>query len=179
MSQEVAGGPGELFKFEPAEGPRTPGARLLLHGRIAPTGIHGGASPAELGEGRGQPPTPPPDPRKEQPSESSDSESDEEGVPKRNISATPPSGRLNNAVIGQKTDIGWNEDRLLYGRFPKFQRVFLGRDPGTLKSDIVSTKIFTINLFGFEILRLKIRRLKLWKPTIPSFRLFSYHGKWS
>ena len=27
---------------------------------------------------------------------------------------------------------------LAYGRFPKFHRVFLGRDPGTLKSDIVS-----------------------------------------
>ena len=27
-----------------------------------------------------------------------------------------------------------------YGRFPKFHRVFLGRDPGTLKSDIVSKK---------------------------------------
>ena len=27
---------------------------------------------------------------------------------------------------------------LLYGRFPKFHCVFLGRDPGTLKSDIVS-----------------------------------------
>ena len=27
-----------------------------------------------------------------------------------------------------------------YGRFPKFHRVFLGRDPGTLKSDIVSNK---------------------------------------
>ena len=26
------------------------------------------------------------------------------------------------------------------GRFPKFHRVFLVRDPGTLKSDIVSTK---------------------------------------
>ena len=25
----------------------------------------------------------------------------------------------------------------LYGRFPKFHRVSLGRDPGTLKSDIV------------------------------------------
>ena len=42
---------------------------------------------------------------------------------------------------------------------------FLGRDPGTLKSDIVSKKTSTINLFGFETLRLKIRRLKLWKPT--------------
>ena len=27
-----------------------------------------------------------------------------------------------------------------YGRFPKFHRVFLGRDPGTLKSDIMSKK---------------------------------------
>ena len=27
-----------------------------------------------------------------------------------------------------------------YGRFPKFNRIFLGRDPGTLKSDIVSKK---------------------------------------
>ena len=27
-----------------------------------------------------------------------------------------------------------------HGRFPKFHRVFLGRDPGTLKSDIVSNK---------------------------------------
>ena len=26
------------------------------------------------------------------------------------------------------------------GRFPKFHRVFLGRDPGTLKSDIVPKK---------------------------------------
>ena len=43
---------------------------------------------------------------------------------------------------------------------------FLGRDPGTLKSDIVSTKTSTINLFGFETLKLKIRRLKLWKPTV-------------
>ena len=43
--------------------------------------------------------------------------------------------------------------------------ILLGRDPGTLKSDIVSTKTSTINLFGFETLKLKIRRLKLWKPT--------------
>ena len=117
MSQELAGGSGEPFTFVRAEGHRTPNARLPLHGRIAPTGIHGGASPAEMGEGRGQPPTPLPDPRNKQPSESSDSESNEEGVPKRGISAPPPSGMLNNAVIGQKIDIGWNEDRLLYHRF--------------------------------------------------------------
>ena len=28
------------------------------------------------------------------------------------------------------------------------------------------TYISTINLFGFETLKLKIRRLKLWKPTV-------------
>ena len=28
----------------------------------------------------------------------------------------------------------------IYGRFPKFNRAFLGRDPGTLKSDIVFKK---------------------------------------
>ena len=54
----------------------------------------------------------------------------------------------------------------VYGRFPKFHRVLLGRYPGTLKSDIVSTKTSTINLFGFETLKLKIRRLKLWRPTV-------------
>ena len=52
-----------------------------------------------------------------------------------------------------------------YGRFPKFHCVFLGRDPGTLKSDIVSKKTSTNNLFGFETLKLKIRRLKLWNAT--------------
>ena len=56
-----------------------------------------------------------------------------------------------------------------YGRFPKSHRVFLGRDPGTLKSDIVS-KTSTINLFGFETLKMKIRRLKLWKPTVLGLR---------
>ena len=54
----------------------------------------------------------------------------------------------------------------VYGRFPKFHRVFFGRDSGTLKSDIVSTKTSTLNLFGFETLKLKIRRLKFWKPTV-------------
>ena len=53
-----------------------------------------------------------------------------------------------------------------YSRFPKYHRAFLGRDSGTLKSDIVSKKTSTMNLFGFETLKLKIRRLKLWKPTV-------------
>ena len=49
--------------------------------------------------------------------------------------------------------------------FRNFIVFLLGRDPGTLKSDIVSKKTSTINLFGFETLKLRIRRLKLWKPT--------------
>ena len=53
-----------------------------------------------------------------------------------------------------------------FGRFPNFHRVFWGRDPGTLKSDIVSTKKSTIDLFEFETIKLKIGRLKLWKPTV-------------
>ena len=63
-----------------------------------------------------------------------------------------------------------------YGRFPKFHRVFFGRDPGTLKSDIVSTKTYTLNLFGFETLKLKIRRLKFWKPTVVGTMLVGRSG---
>ena len=100
-----------------AEGAHIPGARLLLHGRIVPTRTQGGASPAEMGEGRDRPPVPPPDPRNKQPSESSDGESDGEDVPKRGIPAPPPPGNLNNAVVAQKIDIGWEEDRALYHRF--------------------------------------------------------------
>ena len=55
---------------------------------------------------------------------------------------------------------------LACGRFPKFHRVFLGRDPGTEVPHRVK-KTSTLNLFGFETLKLKIRRLKLWKPTVP------------
>ena len=60
----------------------------------------------------------------------------------------------------------WTRGASPYDRFPKFHREFLGRDPGTLKSDIVSTKTSSINLLGFETLEMKIRRLKLWKPTV-------------
>ena len=43
--------------------------------------------------------------------------------------------------------------------------VFLGRDPGTLKSDIVSEKYPQLVCSDLR-LKLKIRRLKLWKPTV-------------
>ena len=49
--------------------------------------------------------------------------------------------------IGGHVQISWFQQlsyfplyELKYGRFPKFHRAFLGRDPGTLKSDIVSKK---------------------------------------
>ena len=58
-------------------------------------------------------------------------------------------------------DFSFFKAPLTHGRFPKFHRVVLGRDPGTLKSDIVSKKTSTMHLFGFETLELKIRRLKL------------------
>ena len=53
-----------------------------------------------------------------------------------------------------------------YGRFPKFHSVFLGRDLGTLKSDTVSKKHPQLICSGLRILKLKIRRLKLWKATV-------------
>ena len=68
--------------------------------------------------------------------------------------------RNNNNNNNNSAHVGFAgsaESKAPYGRFPKFHRVSLGRDPGTLKSDIVSTKISTINLFGFETLKLKIR----------------------
>ena len=42
---------------------------------------------------------------------------------------------------------------------------FLGRDPGTLKSDIVSKRDPQLICSDLR-LKLKIRRLKLWKPTV-------------
>ena len=53
-----------------------------------------------------------------------------------------------------------------YGRFPKFHRVFVGPRPWHIEIRHRVKKISTINLFGFETLKLKIRRLKLWKPTV-------------
>ena len=55
-----------------------------------------------------------------------------------------------------------------YGRFPKFHRVFAGPRPWHIEMRHRVKKTCTINLFGFETLKLKIRRLKLWKPTVRS-----------
>ena len=44
--------------------------------------------------------------------------------------------------------------------------VFLGPRPWHIEIRHRVKKTSTINLFGFETLKLKIRRLKLWKPTV-------------
>ena len=44
--------------------------------------------------------------------------------------------------------------------------VFFGLRPWHIEIRHRVKQISTINLFGFEILKLKIRRLKLWKPTV-------------
>ena len=51
------------------------------------------------------------------------------------------------------------------GRFPKLHRVLLGPRPWHIELRHRVKTTSTINLFGFETLKLKIRRLKLWKPT--------------
>ena len=56
-------------------------------------------------------------------------------------------------------------DDLEYGRFPKFH-CFFGPRPWHIEIRHRVKKTFTINLFGFDIFQLKIRRLKLWKPTV-------------
>ena len=57
---------------------------------------------------------------------------------------------------------------VVYGRFPKFHRVFVGPRPWHIEIRHRVKKTSAINLFGFETLKLKIRRLKLWKPTVCS-----------
>ena len=55
---------------------------------------------------------------------------------------------------------------MMYGRFPKFHRVFVGPRPWHIEIRHRVKKTSTINLFAFETLELKFRRLKLWKPTV-------------
>ena len=52
---------------------------------------------------------------------------------------------------------------------------FFGPRPWHIEIRHRVKQISTINLFGFETLKLKIRRLKLWKPTVATkngLRLF-------
>ena len=48
--------------------------------------------------------------------------------------------------------------------------VFFGPRPWHIEIRHRVKKTSTINLFGFETLKLKFRRLKLWKPTVGSSR---------
>ena len=57
-------------------------------------------------------------------------------------------------------------NNVTYGRFPKFHRVFVGPRPWHIEIRHRFKKTSTTNLLGFETLTLKIRRLKLWKPTV-------------
>ena len=52
------------------------------------------------------------------------------------------------------------------GRFAKFHRIFVGPRPWHIEIRHRVKRTSTINLFGVETLKLKIRRLKLWKPTV-------------
>ena len=57
-------------------------------------------------------------------------------------------------------------DRCRIGRFPKFHRVFFGPRLWHIEIRHRVKKTSTMNLFGLETLKLKIRRLKLWKPGV-------------
>ena len=105
--QKTSGGSGAPFSFVPA-GPKTPNARVLLVGNIGAAGSPACPSAAEAGEGR-----------KTDVSvvEVSSGESEDEGVPKRGVSAPPPSGNLNRGGIAPKTDIGWKEEKAMFRRF--------------------------------------------------------------
>ena len=77
------------------------------------------------------------------------------------ISRTPSTWQAQNYVA-----------RYGYGRFPKIHRVFVGPRPWHIEIRHRVENTSTISLFGFETLKLKIRRLKLWKPTVDN-RLWS------
>ena len=69
------------------------------------------------------------------------------------------------SIVVQLPDGMLDERRPWYGRFPKFHRVFVGPRPWHIEIRHRVKKTSTMNLLGFETLELKIRRLKLWKPT--------------
>ena len=66
------------------------------------------------------------------------------GIPPLNIKITLESSPQKSTMLKGKLAVpGMTKYDLRtfgYGRFPKSHRVFLGRDPGTLKSDILSKK---------------------------------------
>ena len=55
---------------------------------------------------------------------------------------------------------------------------FLGPRPWHIEIRHRVKRISTMNLFGFETLKLKIRRLKLWKPTVDYVRNASLLNLW-
>ena len=59
-----------------------------------------------------------------------------------------------------------NEGRRVLRSISEFPSCFLGPRPWHIEIRHRVKQTYTINLFGFETLKLKIRRLKLWKPTV-------------
>ena len=55
---------------------------------------------------------------------------------------------------------------LLIRSISEISSCFLGPRPWHIEIRHRVKKTSTINLFGFETLKLKIRGLKLWKPTV-------------
>ena len=66
-----------------------------------------------------------------------------------------------------------------YGRFPKFHRDFVGPRPWHIEIRHRVKKAFTIDLFGFETLKLKFRRLKLLKPTVDTGNADVLFQRWN
>ena len=63
-------------------------------------------------------------------------------IPPLHIKITFESNPLKSRISVRRLAVRSRVERSIhvYSRFPKFNRVILGRDPGTLKSDIVSNK---------------------------------------
>ena len=58
-----------------------------------------------------------------------------------------------------------SRDHASYGRFSEISSFFVGPRPWHIEIRHRVKNTSTIDLFGFETLKLRIRRLKLWKPT--------------
>ena len=63
---------------------------------------------------------------------------------------------------------GWKGTKVIRS-VSEISSCFFGPRPWHIESRHRVEKTSTINLFGFETLKLKIRRLKLWKPTVGTF----------
>ena len=73
----------------------------------------------------------------------------------------------------------WTAADALLRSISEISSCFFGPRPWHTEIRHRVKKTSTINLFGFETLKLKIRRLKLWKPTVQptcECKLWAYHA---